>query len=42
MRGGQAINPMSVRFIAHATLDGPSLAAFKARLASLLGVGAKG
>jgi murein DD-endopeptidase MepM/ murein hydrolase activator NlpD len=42
MRGGQAINPMSVRFIAHATLDGPSLTAFKARLASLLGVGARG
>ena len=42
MRGGQAINPMSVRFIAHATLDGPSLTAFKARLASLLGVGEKG
>jgi murein DD-endopeptidase MepM/ murein hydrolase activator NlpD len=42
MRGGQAINPMSVRFIAHSTIDGPSLAAFKARVAALLSVGAKG
>ena len=39
MRGGQAINPMSVRFISHATLEGPSLAAFKARVAALLSVG---
>ena len=39
MRGGQAINPMSVRFISHSTIDGPSLAAFKARVAALLGVG---
>jgi murein DD-endopeptidase MepM/ murein hydrolase activator NlpD len=38
MRGGQAINPMSVRFISHATLEGPSLAAFKARVAALLSV----
>jgi len=39
MRGGVAINPMGVRFIAHSTLDGPTLAAFKARLAALLSVG---
>ena len=39
MRGGQAINPMSVRFISHSAIDGPSLAAFKARVAALLGVG---
>ena len=42
MRGGQAINPMSIRFISHATLDGPTLAAFKARLAALLSVGVRG
>ncbi|MEO6248794.1 MAG: M23 family metallopeptidase [Sphingomicrobium sp.] len=42
MRGGHPINPMSVRFISHSALDGPSLAAFKARLATLLAVGAKG
>jgi murein DD-endopeptidase MepM/ murein hydrolase activator NlpD len=39
MRGGQAINPMSVRFISHRAIEGPSLAAFKARVAALLGVG---
>lgn len=33
---------MSVRFIGHATLEGPTLAAFEARLAALLGVGVKG
>jgi len=42
LRSGQPINPMGVRFISHSTLDGPSLAAFKARLAALLSVGAKG
>ena len=42
LRGGEAINPMSVRFISHSTLQGPTLAAFKARLAALLSVGARG
>ena len=41
MRGGEAINPMNVRFISHSTLEGPRLAAFKTRLAELLGVGAR-
>ena len=36
LRGGQPINPMNVRFISHSTLEGPALAAFKARLAALL------
>lgn len=39
MRNGTPINPMAVRFISHSVLEGPSLAAFKARLAALLAVG---
>ncbi len=42
MRNGQAINPMSVRFISHSTLEGPALDAFHARLKALLGVGVRG
>ena len=34
-RGGRAVNPGSVRFIATAQLEGPQLAAFRARLAAL-------
>ena len=39
MRGGQAINPMGVRFINRSILEGPALAAFQARLKALLSVG---
>jgi murein DD-endopeptidase MepM/ murein hydrolase activator NlpD len=34
-RNGRAVNPGSVKFIATAQLEGPQLAAFKARLAAL-------
>ena len=34
-RGGRAVNPGSVQFIATAQLEGPQLAAFRARLAAL-------
>ena len=34
-RGGRAVNPGSVRSIATAQLEGPQLAAFRARLAAL-------
>ena len=34
-RGGRAVNPGTVRFIATAQLEGPQLAAFRARLAAL-------
>lgn len=42
MRNGEAINPMSVRFINRSILEGPALAAFQARLKALLSVGVRG
>lgn len=41
-RGGQAVNPLSVRFTAAPAVDVAQAAAFKARLKALLGVGVKG
>ncbi|WP_310469007.1 M23 family metallopeptidase [Sphingomonas sp.] len=42
LRGGVAVNPLSVRFAAaRAALDGPARDAFKARLKALLAVGTK-
>jgi murein DD-endopeptidase MepM/ murein hydrolase activator NlpD len=42
-RWGQVVNPMSVRFVTGAPqIDGAEIAAFKARLKSLLSVGVKG
>ena len=41
-RGGQAVNPLSVRFAGTAPVDAAHVAAFKARLKSLLSVGVKG
>ncbi|MEO5971904.1 MAG: M23 family metallopeptidase [Sphingomicrobium sp.] len=41
LRGGVAVNPLSVRFAARAALDGPARDAFKARLKALLSVGSK-
>ena len=40
-RGGQAVNPMSVRFAGTTPVDGGQVAAFKARLKLLLSVGTK-
>jgi murein DD-endopeptidase MepM/ murein hydrolase activator NlpD len=40
-RGGQAVNPLSVRFAGTAPVDAAHVAAFKARLKSLLAVGVK-
>ena len=40
-RGGQAVNPMSVRFTGTAPVDAAHVADFKARLKSLLAVGVK-
>jgi murein DD-endopeptidase MepM/ murein hydrolase activator NlpD len=37
-RNGVAINPASVRFVTRATLSGPDLAAFRARLRNLLAI----
>ena len=42
MRGGVQVNPMAVRFTSRSILEGPALAAFKARLAALLSVGVRG
>nr|WP_294851175.1 M23 family metallopeptidase [uncultured Sphingomonas sp.] len=41
-RGGVPVNPMGVRFSSRALLEGDQLAAFKARLAALSAVRAKG
>ena len=41
-RHGQAVNPLSVRFTGAPALDGAQIAAFKARLKTLLAVGVKG
>lgn len=41
-RGGVAVNPLGVKFASRATLQGPDLERFKARLAQLMAVGAKG
>jgi murein DD-endopeptidase MepM/ murein hydrolase activator NlpD len=41
-RGGQAVNPLSVRFTSGPAIDGAQIAAFKARLKTLLSVGVKG
>jgi murein DD-endopeptidase MepM/ murein hydrolase activator NlpD len=41
-RGGQAVNPLSVRFTNAPAIDGAEIAAFKARLKALLSVGSKG
>ncbi|HEU4704898.1 MAG TPA: M23 family metallopeptidase [Sphingomicrobium sp.] len=41
-RGGQAVNPLSVRFTGAPAVDHAQVAAFKARLKALLSVGAKG
>lgn len=41
LRGGVAVNPMSVRFAARAAIEGPALDAFKARLKALLAVGTR-
>ena len=41
-RWGQAVNPLSVRFTNAPAIDGAEIAAFKARLKTLLSVGAKG
>jgi murein DD-endopeptidase MepM/ murein hydrolase activator NlpD len=40
-RGGVAVNPLGVRFASQATLDGPELDRFKARLAQLMAIGTK-
>ena len=40
-RGGQAVNPMGVRFAGSAPVDGAQVAAFKARLKALLSVGTR-
>jgi hypothetical protein len=37
LRDGVAINPMGVRFNAPAQIDGQALAAFRERMAALLG-----
>ena len=42
LRGGRAVNPMSVRFAAEPAIDPAMTAAIKARLKALLGAGAKG
>jgi murein DD-endopeptidase MepM/ murein hydrolase activator NlpD len=42
LRGGQAVNPLSVRFARAPAVDGAQVAAFKARLKALLSVGVKG
>ena len=39
-RGGQPVNPLSVRFTSGPAVDGAQIAAFKARLKQLLSVGA--
>lgn len=41
-RGGQPVNPLAVRFTSAPAVDLAEVAAFKARLKALLGVGAKG
>jgi hypothetical protein len=42
-RWGQVVNPLSVRFATSAPqIDGAEIAAFKARLKTLLSVGARG
>ena len=41
-RGGQAVNPLSVRFAGAALADRGAVAAVKARLKALLSVGAAG
>jgi murein DD-endopeptidase MepM/ murein hydrolase activator NlpD len=41
-RGGQAVNPLSVRFTNAPAIDGAEISAFKARLKALLSVGSKG
>jgi murein DD-endopeptidase MepM/ murein hydrolase activator NlpD len=41
-RYGQAVNPLSVRFTSAPPIDGAEIAAFKARLKTLLSVGVKG
>ena len=41
-RHGQAVNPLSVRFTGAPAIDGAEIAAFKARLKTLLNVGVKG
>lgn len=40
-RGGQAVNPLSVRFASAPAVDGAQIAAFKARLKALLSIGMK-
>uniref|UniRef100_UPI001851174A M23 family metallopeptidase n=1 Tax=Sphingomonas sp. TaxID=28214 RepID=UPI001851174A len=40
-RGGQPVNPLSVRFTNAPSVDGAEIAAFKARLKALLSVGVK-
>jgi murein DD-endopeptidase MepM/ murein hydrolase activator NlpD len=42
LRGGQAVNPLSVRFAGAQTVDVAQVSAFKARLKALLSVGVKG
>ena len=42
LRGGEAVNPLSVRFAGAQTVDVAQVAAFKARLKALLSVGVKG
>jgi murein DD-endopeptidase MepM/ murein hydrolase activator NlpD len=42
LRSGTAVNPMSVRFTSAPAIDGAEITAFKARLKSLLSLGAKG
>ena len=42
LRGGQAVNPLSVRFAAAPAVDYAQASAFKARLKALLSVGVKG
>ena len=41
-RGGQAVNPLSVRFTSGPAVDHAEVAALKARLKALLSVGVKG
>jgi len=41
-RWGQVVNPLSVRFTSAPAIDGAEIAAFKARLKTLLSVGVKG
>ena len=40
-RGGQAVNPMSVKFVSRSMLEGAELEAFRTRLRSYLSIGMK-